>query len=183
MSTENIIIILVAAVLLVFILSRLMGGSKRRSQKLREKFGPEYDYTLEKVGDQKAAEETLQEREKRVMNFNIRTLDQNERDRYQAEWTKIQTDFVDQPSNSVQEANRLISEAMVARGFPVTDFEQRAADLSVMYPNLVSNYRSAYAIAAKNQNNGSSTEELRQSMVYYRSLFDELLGNPEVKEV
>ena len=131
MSTENIIIILVAAVLLVFILSRLLGGSKRRSQKLREKFGPEYDYTLEKVGDQKAAEETLQEREKRVTNFNLRALDQNERDRYQAEWTKIQTDFVDQPSTSVQEANRLMSEAMVTLGFPVTDFDKCAAALSV----------------------------------------------------
>lgn len=182
MPTDNTIIIIIVVVLLAVILGALFGSRKRRSEKLREKFGPEYDYTVNKVGDQKAAEETLHEREKRVTNFNIRTLENTERERYQSEWNKIQADFVDYPPKSVEEANRLISEVMVGRGFPVTDFEQRAEDLSVMYPNLVSNYRNAYAIAMKNQNDGSSTEELRQSMVYYRSLFEELLGNPDVKE-
>ncbi len=183
MPIDSTTIIIIGVVLLALILIALLGSRRRRSEKLREKFGPEYDYTVQKVGDQKAAEVTLQEREKRVTQFNIRALENAERERYQGEWNKIQADFVDFPSKSVEEANRLISEVMAARGFPVTDFEQRAEDLSVMYPKFVSNYRNAYAIALKNQNDGSSTEELRQSMVYYRSLFEELLGNQDVKEV
>ena len=91
--------------------------------------------------------------------------------------------FVDDPAKSVKEANRLITEVMIGRGFPVADFEQRAADVSVMYPDFVSNYRNAHAIASKNQNGGASTEELRQAMVYYHSLYTELLGTEDGKEV
>lgn len=182
MPDQTTLIIIVVVVLIVLILVSLLGSRRRNSEKLREKFGPEYDYTVQKVGDQKEAEQTLLEREKRVKQFDIRALDQAERDRLHAQWDQIQTDFVDHPAKSVEEANRLISEVMATRGFPVNDFEQQAEDLSVMYPNLVSNYRNAYAIATKNQSNGASTEELRQSVVYYRSLFEELLGNPDVRE-
>ncbi len=126
-------------------------------------------------------EETLSEREKRVSKLDIRVLDENERDRYQGEWVEIQAHFVDNPSKSVDDCNRLITEVMVTRGFPVADFEQRAADLSVMYPDFVPNYRSAYAIALKNKRNETTTEELRQAMIYYHSLFDELLGTTNGK--
>jgi len=182
-NNETLILLLIAVVLIAAGLGVWFATRRQRSQKLREKFGPEYDYAMQKAGDQHAAEETLKEREKRVVKLDIRALNETERDRYHGEWLKIQTDFVDDPSKSVEEANRLITEVMVARGFPVADFEQRAADLSVMVPNFVSNYRNANAIALKNQSKEASTEELRQAMVYYRSMFEELLGTKEVKEV
>jgi len=183
-NTETLILILIAAaVLLTASLIAWLAIRRWRSHKLRGKFGSEYDYTMEKVGDRRAVEETLAEREKRVSKLEIRALHDDERDRYHGEWIEIQANFVDDPTKSVEEANRLITEVMIARGFPVADFEQRAADLSVMYPEFVSNYRSAYDIALKNQRNGASTEELRQAMVYYRSLFEELLGTVEANEV
>jgi hypothetical protein len=185
-ETETLIVVLIAlAILVVVSLVAWAAIRLRRSQKLRKKFGPEYDYTMEKVGDRRVAEETLEEREKRVSKLAIRTLEPNEWDHFHAEWVEIQADFVDEPAQSVEEANRLIKEVMEARGFPVADFEQRVADVSVLYPDFVSNYRNAHAIAVRNQRNGGvSTEELRQAMVYYRSLFEELLETAEtnVKE-
>ena len=179
------IFIVVGVLIIVGLVLGVWFSSRRRhsSQKLREKFGPEYDLTMEKAGNQRTAEEALGEREKRVTKLNIRDLDQNERERYHTEWIGIQADFVDDPSKSLEKANQLITEVMINRGFPVADFEQRAADLSVMYPNFVSNYRNANAVALKNQRNETSTEELRQAMVYYRSLFEELLGKVEDKKV
>jgi len=180
-NATPILILIAVAVLIVAGLVTLLAIRKGRSQKLREKFGPEYDYTMEKVGDRRAAEETLEEREKRINKLAIRVLDSNEWDHFHAKWVDIQANFVDQPTESVEEANRLIKEVMVARGFPVADFEQRVADISVMVPNFVSNYRNAHAIALKSQRNEVTTEELRQAMVYYRSLFDELLETEETK--
>ena len=181
METQTLIIVLIAlAVLIVASIVAWAAIRIRRSQNLRKKFGPEYDYTMEKLGDRRVAEETLEEREKRVNKLAIRTLDSNEWDHYHSEWIEIQADFVDEPSKSVEEANRLIKDVMGARGFPVADFEQRVADVSVLYPDFVSNYRNAHAIAARNGHNGGvSTEELRQAMVYYRSLFEELLETAE----
>jgi hypothetical protein len=154
----------------------------QRSQKLRQKFGPEYDYTVEKVGDRRKAEEHLAEREQRVNKLEIRTLEQSEWTRFHTRWLNIQSGFVDEPANAVQEANKLIKEVMVARGFPLADFDQRAEDISVLYPDFVSNYRNAHSIAIHGQRNGVSTEEYRQAMVYYRSLFDELLETEESRE-
>lgn len=182
MSTETLMVILVA-VAVVVAGAAVVSSRQSRSKHLREKFGPEYDYTLEKVGDKRTVEETLAERENRIKKLNIRALDANERERYRRDWSEVQADFVDDPSKSIEAANRLITEVMVARGFPVADFDQRAADLSVLYPEFVPNYRSAYDIAMKNQNNGATTEELRQGMVYYRSMFAELLGIAEDKGV
>ena len=179
-------IVFIVAVLIVvgLVLGVLFASRKKRSsQKLREKFGPEYDLTMEKTGGQRAAEAALGEREKRVNKLDIRDMNQNEQDRYRAEWVGIQADFVDDPSKSLEKANQLVTETMIVRGFPVADFDQRAADLSVMYPSFVSDYRSANAVALKNQRNETTTEELRQAMVYYRSLFEQLLGKVEVKEV
>ncbi len=182
MQTETLIIVLIALVVLIVAGIVAWAGIRlRRSQNLRKKFGPEYDYTMEKLGDRRAAEETLEEREKRVNKLAIRALDTDEWDHYHTEWIEIQADFVDEPSKSVEAANRLIKEVMEARGFPVADFEQRVADISVLYPDFVSNYRNAHAIAARNEHDGGvSTEELRQAMVYYRSLFEELLETAEI---
>ncbi len=112
-----------------------------RSLRLKRKFGPEYDYTVEKVGDRRTAEADLTGREKRVVILDIHELNDHERDRYHGEWTEIQADFVDDPAKSVKRANWLITEVMIAHGFPVADFEQRAADLSVLYPNFAPKYR------------------------------------------
>jgi PAS domain-containing protein len=182
-ETINLIMIAIAVLIAVVGLGIWYALTRRHSQKLREKFGPEYDYTLEQTGDPRAAEENLKEREKRVKSLDIRELDSEQWNRYILDWTEIQAAFVDDPSKSVEAANRLITEVMIARGFPVADFEQRAADLSVLYPDFVPNYRSAYAIALKNQRDGASTEDLRQAMVYYHSMFEELLGITEVQEV
>ena len=186
MRPEILILIVIAvAVLAAAALITWFALSRWRSKKLHDKFGSEYDYTLEKAGDQRTAERTLVEREKRVNQLNIHTLDENERDRYQGDWLQIQADFVDDPSKSVKDADRLITEVMIARGFPVADFEQRAEDLSVLYPESVSNYRNAHTIATNNGGNGShgtSTEDLRQAMVVYHSLFEVLVGPMKVEE-
>lgn len=118
----------------------------------------------------------MKERQKRVVQLDLHDLDDHEKDRYHNEWIEIQANFVDDPAKAVESANRLITEVMIARGFPVADFDQRAADLSVLYPNFVPNYREANTIATKNQEGTASTEDLRQAMVYYHSLFDQLLG-------
>ena len=153
-----------------------------RSRQLRGKFGPEYDYTLEQEGDWRTAEEMLLEREKRVKQLEIRALAPDEWNRYQAEWTGIQADFVDRPVEAVEKADRLIVEVMVSRGFPVEDFEQRSADISVFYPEFVSDYRRAHAFAERSRHEAVSTEELRQAMVYYHNLFDQLLEQEAAKD-
>jgi len=168
--------VIIAALVIILLISRV------RSDQLRKKFGPEYVYTLQKEGDPRKAEQALKARQKRVVSLDVHPLDENVKDRYNEEWMEIQAYFVDDPKKSVEQANRLITEVMIARGFPVAEFEQRAADLSVLYPNFVPNYRNAYAIAMKSQNGEISTEELRQAMVYYHSLFGELLGPVQAKE-
>ena len=153
-----------------------------RSWRLKKKFGPEYNYTLDKTGSRHSAEADLKERERRVIGLDIHLLNQHEKDRYHHEWTDIQAAFVDNPVQSVEKANRLITEVMIARGFPVADFEQRAADLSVLYPNVAPLYRQANAIAMKNRDGGVSTEELRQAMLNYHSLFDQLVETRHQEE-
>ena len=183
MNSEILIPILIVLGV-ILIAGTIVWSIKRKnySDKLRNKFGPEYDFAIKKEGDTRKAEQVLEEREKRVGELEIHPLEGNMRERYSAEWMETQTQFVDDPKRAVDQANRLITEVMVARGFPIEDFEQRAADLSVLYPQFVPNYRSAHAIAQKNQNNGTSTEELRQAMVHYHTLFDELLGIEPTRE-
>jgi hypothetical protein len=178
MNTQILIPILAAVAVLIAIgLIVWLILLNTRSWRLKKKFGPEYSYTLEKMGDRRSAESSLQEREKRVVKLDIHPLNEHEKERYHTEWTGIQASFVDDPAQSVEKANRLITEVMIARGFPVSDFEQRAADLSVLYPNFAPLYRQANSIATRNKDSDSvSTEELRKAMVNYHSLFDQLLG-------
>lgn len=183
MNSNILIPIIIVAIVAIVALVILFANRKRHSDDLRQKFGPEYDYAIKKEGDTRKAELDLEEREKRVNELKIHALEGNLRDRYNTEWMEIQTKFVDDPKEAVNHANRLITEVMVARGFPVEDFEQRAADLSVLYPEFVPNYRNAYSIVNRNQNDGTSTEDLRQAMVDYHSLFDELLGIEPTREL
>ena len=169
--------IIIAVVLVLAIMGGILGlifSRRQRSKRYSDKFGPEYDRTVKSMGKKKAQTE-LDERQKHVDTLNIRPLSDSERQRYLAEWNAVQAKFVDQPGQATIEADHLIMEVMQMRAYPVSDFEQRAADVSVNYPDLVSNYRLARAIAIKNERHQADTEELRQAMIYYRSLFDELL--------
>jgi hypothetical protein len=163
-------------------ISALVLSRSRRSERLRDRFGPEYDHTVQTLGDEKKAQIELNERQKHVDALDIRPLSDSERERYLADWTAVQSKFVDEPGQAIVDADRLIMEVMQVREYPVSDFEQRAADISVKYPALVSNYRAAREIATKNNQNLADTEELRQAIIYYRSLFDELLKTEPVVE-
>ena len=175
MDNTTMIIIVVLVVVIIGIILGLIFTRRKRSEQLQEKFGPEYDRTVQTLGDEKKAQTELDERQKHVEALDIRPLSVSERERYLADWTAVQSKFVDEPGQAILDADRLIMEVMQLRGYPVSDFEQRAADISVKYPALVSNYRGAREIADKNKQQQVNTEELRQAMIYYRSLFEELL--------
>ena len=179
MTTTTIIIVVVLVVIIGVILG-LIFSRRNRSDQLQEKFGPEYDRTVETMGGEKKAQTELNERQKHVEALDIRPLSVSEHDRYLAEWAAVQSKFVDEPGQAIVDADRRIMEVMQIRGYPVSDFEQRAADISVKYPALVSNYRGAREIANKNKLGQASTEELRQAMIYYHSLFEELLKTEPV---
>jgi hypothetical protein len=151
---------------------------QRRSSRLREGFGPEYDRVLRERGDQGAAEAELRERRERRRSYDIRPLDRGARERYAGRWRVMQARFVDQPASSLGDADELVAEVMRERGYPVEDFEQQAADVSVDHPVVVDHYRQAHAIYARNAEQQASTEELRQALVHYRALFAELLELP-----
>ena len=176
--------IFIAAVVIVVIMGIILGpifARRKRSDRFQNKFGgTEYDRTVEATGSDKKAQKELTERQKHVKTLNIRPLSVRERERYQVDWATVQGKFVDQPAEATQEADHLIMEVMALCDYPVSDFEQRAADISVKYPALVTNYRAAREIAIKNKNHKASTEELRQALIYYRSLFDELLKGETV---
>jgi FtsZ-interacting cell division protein ZipA len=175
MNTTYLIIAVVLVLVIVGVILGAIFSSRKRSQRFHDKFGPEYDRTVKTMGNQKKAQTEMDDRQKHVDTLNIRPLFIGERERYQAEWTAIQAKFIDQPGQATVEADHLIMEVMQKRAYPVSDFEQRAADISVNYPALVSNYRLAREIAIKNEHHQADTEELRQALIYYRSLFDELL--------
>jgi FtsZ-interacting cell division protein ZipA len=173
MDAGPLVAILIVLALLVVL--ALFAGRRRRSRKLREQFGPEYDRTVADAGDRKEAESRLQERTERRQRLDIVPLDQADRDRYVEAWRQTQARFVDEPAEATREADRLITAVMRQRGYPIDDFEQRAADVSVDHPQVVDDYRAAQAIASANERSEASTEDLRQALVHYRSLFEELL--------
>jgi hypothetical protein len=149
--------------------------SRRRSQQLRQRFGPEYDRTIRTEGTVRKAEAALDARAKRVEAMHIRPLSPSDAARFDTSWRAVQARFVDDPRGAVTEADRLVGEVMAARGYPVGDFEQRVADISVDHANVVMNYRAAREIAALHAQGKASTEDLRQAMVHYRALFRDLL--------
>jgi len=177
---------LAVVVILVIAVLAWMYVRKRRtsSAKLRQRFGPEYERAVRTHGSERRAEAKLADREKRVGSMKIRELDAAERERFSAQWISLQARFVDYPKGAVTEAGELVSSLMQARGYPVTDFDQCAADISVDHPKVVENYRSAHAIALRLGRGEASTEDLRSAMIYYRSLFEELVQMPlETKAV
>jgi hypothetical protein len=175
MNTTYIIIAVVLGLVIVGAILGPIFARRKRSERLHDHFGSEYDHTVQALGDEKKAQTELEERQKHIKALDIRPLSVSERERYLADWTAVQSKFVDEPGQAIVDADRLIMEVMQMRAYPVSDFEQRAADVSVSYPALVSNYRAAREIAIKNEQHQADTEELRQAVIYYRSLFEELL--------
>jgi hypothetical protein len=153
---------------------------KRRTEKLRAQFGAEYDRAVKEDGGRRHAEAGLKERTARVDSLNIRPLTAGDRARFVESWSRVQARFVDGPGGAVTEADQLLRDVMSTRGYPVSDFEQRAADISVDHPLVMENYRTAHAIAVRQTQGQANTEDLRQAMIHYRTLFDELVGEPEL---
>jgi len=172
-----VLILLITTAIMVPIFSR-----RKRIQRLKGKFGSEYDHTVQALGDEKKANTELEGRQEHVASLDIHPLSVIEGVRYTADWSAIQSKFVDDPGKAIVAADQLIMEVMHLRNYPISDFEQRAADISVIYPELVSNYRAARMITTKNEQQQADTEELRQALIYYRSLFDELLETESVIE-
>lgn len=171
----TLIAILVIAVLVVIGIAVMVARSRRR-ERLQKEFGPEYQRQVEAAGGDRAkADAELLKREKRVEKLDIRPLPPEQRDAFAAEWEKVQARFVDDPERAIAFADALVAEVMKARGYPVGDFEQRAADISVEHPGLVENYRSAHEIAVRHSHGQAGTEDLRTAFIKYRSLFEELL--------
>jgi hypothetical protein len=147
----------------------------QQTKRLRSRFGPEYDRAVDELGNARKAEDELARREKRVQKFQIRALNRDECDRFAEAWRIEQERFVDDPRSAVARADDLVREAMRARGYPMSEFEQSAADLSVEHPRVVENYRAAHDIAVKDARGQADTEDLRRAMKHYRSLFEDLL--------
>jgi hypothetical protein len=162
-------VILAIVVVLALVAIGWLWSRVRRTEHLQNRFGPEYGRAVDEHGDSRSAEKELKEREDRRSQFDIRPLAPESRARYLERWKDVQAQFVDDPAPAVSDADRLIGEAMRERGYPVDDFEQRAADISVDHPQVVENYRNGHRLAS------GDTEEQRQAMVHYRALFDELV--------
>ena len=168
------IIIAVVAIAIVALGARQISAS-RRSSHLRDRFGPEYDRVAGATGSKRDAESELEEREERREELGLKTLPEASRERYREWWRTVQAQFVDDPRSAIRAADDLIQSVMAERGYPAEEFEQRAADLSVDHPDLVQNYRQGHRLAETSRDNGASTEDLRQAMVHYRALFEELV--------
>jgi hypothetical protein len=181
MDQMTLIVIIIVVALVVVAVGVWMYLQKRRTEQVRERFGPEYDRAVTEHGDQRGAQAELEARQKRVEQLDIRSLSPSDRERFAAAWRATQAHFVDDPSAAIGEADRLVTDVMKARGYPIGDFEQRAADVSVDHPRVVENYRAARDTALRNERGQASTEDLRQAMVHYRALFEDLLesGTPE----
>lgn len=176
MDQRQVVIVIAIVVALVVIAAiAYFASRKRRSAKLRQHFGPEYDRVVRQEGDTRKAEGVLEFREKRREKFKIRPLSASDRSSFAVRWQEVQARFVDDPRGAVTVADSLVTDVMQLRGYPIGQFEQRAADLSVDYPLIVDNYRAAHDIALRHSAGKASTEDLRQAMVHYRALFQELL--------
>jgi hypothetical protein len=176
MSTGTIVAIIVVVIVVVALIAFVSLGARRR--RLRERFGPEYDRAVENSDSKLKAESQLAERERRVRHLDIRPLDQAARDSYVRQWTGIQEQFVDDPVHAVTVAQTLITSVMNDRGYPTQDEAQIIADLSVEHASTIENYRTAQDFSSRAASGTASTEDLRQAMVHYRTLFQDLLGDP-----
>jgi len=162
MDQQTLVALVVVVAVVVIAALIVIAYRRRRSQHLKQQFGAEYDRAVLERGDPAKAEVELINREKRVQSFSIKELNPTMREQFRQDWIQVQNRFVDDPAIAVSEADSLVNRVMATRGYPMSDFEQRAADISVTYPAI----------------GQAGTEDLRQAMVHYRSLFDELLGVP-----
>jgi len=160
----------------------VLSQRKKRSLKLQQRFGPEYSRTVDEFGGRAKAESELKAREKRVEHLSITPLAPSEAARFSQAWNALQGRFVDNPKGVVAQADQLVRELMLARGYPMGDFERRSADISVDHPAVVETYRAAQAIAVRDQRGEANTEELRKAVVHFHALFDELLEVRETKQ-
>jgi hypothetical protein len=181
MSTTALVAIVVVTVVAVVAIGMLLSLRKRRTASLRTQFGePEYARAVEATGSRKDGEARLDARKERVEGFHIRPLAPADQARFAESWHKVQARFVDSPGGAITEADQLLGEVMSTRGYPVTNFEQRVADISVDHPSVLTHYRTAHEIALGQAEGKASTEDLRQAMIHYRTLFDELVGEREM---
>lgn len=180
---QNRIIVVAVVVIAIAVIAAIayFASRRRRSQKRRERFGPEYDRVVRQEGDPRKGEGVLEFRQKRREKFRISPLSSADRANFAIRWNEVQARFVDDPRGSVTVADSLVTDVMQRRGYPIGEFEQRAADLSVDYPVIVENYRAAHSIATRHSEGKASTEDLRQAMVHYRLLFQELLEEPKTE--
>jgi hypothetical protein len=183
MNQTTMIIIAVVVIVAIVVIAGLIRSRRRRSEHLRHRFGPEYDHAIAHEGGRTKAEAELAKREKRVSKLDIRPLEPAARMNFVDQWKDVQARFVDDPARAVAEADGLLGEVMTARGYPVSDFEQRAGDISVDHPEVVRNYRAGHDIALRHAQGKASTEDLRQAMIHYRALFDELVNETEARPV
>jgi hypothetical protein len=176
MDTVAIVIVVVVVLAVIAVGVAVVGYRRRRSHQLEQRFGPEYERTVEGAGGRRAAESELKGREKRRSQFNVTPLTSESADRYREEWNSLQQRFVDEPGTSVEQADRLVVRIMRECGYPVDDFDQRADDISVDHPDVAQNYRDAHRVAVAQAEGQADTEQLRQALTSYRRLVDELLG-------
>jgi LPXTG-motif cell wall-anchored protein len=181
-NTQTWIILVGVVVLALIAFAAWFFYKKKQSHRLQQRFGPEYGRTVDELGTQTKAESELKAREKRVERLNIVPLAPSEAARFSQAWKVLQGRFVDNPKGVVVQADKLVRELMQKRGYPMGDFERRAADISVDHPAVVDHYRAAQAIAVRDERGEADTEELRKAVVHYRTLFDELLEVREAKQ-
>lgn len=173
-------IVIAAVVVVVLVIAVAASMRTRRRHHLQGRFGPEYDRTVEGAPNRRTAERDLHEREARRDEFELKPLSDASRDRYQQQWADMQGGFVDRPQVAVADADRLVTDLMRERGYPVDDFDTRSELVSVDHPQVVENYRTAHSIAARNVEGRTSTEDLRQAVISYRALFEELMTEDAV---
>lgn len=175
----TVIVLIVVVVVLVIALgvAGVLLSRRRRSERLQERYGPEYDRTLAETGDPREAESRLAEREKRHRSLDVRDLSHEERDHFGTSWAEIQRGFVDDPVQSLRRADGLVVDIMRTRGYPVDDFERRAEDISVEHPQVVAHYREARAVRDATEHGTVDTEQQRHAVTSYRSLVEALLGH------
>ncbi len=179
--TQSTLIVIVVAVLVLSAIGWLV-WQRQRSEALRSQYGPEYERAVNELGDKRRAEAELVKRQERVNQLDIRPLSAAQRGDYAGRWRSIQTKFVDDPKGAVTDADALVDDVMRARGYPIATFDQRAADLSVHHPRVVENYRAARDIALRHRRGEATTEDLRQAMVFYRALCQDVLEDREHAE-
>jgi hypothetical protein len=177
MSGSDLLVLTLVVILLLIAVAVWLTFRRRHSEHLRERFGEEYDRTVQEHGRRTAAEADLEQREKRVAGLEIRPLTADERERYAREWSEVKSVFVDSPAEAVLHADRMLANMMQAKGFPMADFDRRYEDLTVGHGEVARHYREGHAIAEKHNGGGATTEDMRQAMKHYEVLYNELVAD------